>query len=65
MSNLTKQDGFHTEKDLKSKNAREKIFVFKPKMSLQKENLKSIQKENLKSKPKNIRPEKGQFFDAP
>ena len=48
---------FHTEKDFKSKNAREKHkgYIL----------AKLIQKENLKSLPKKFRSEKGLFFGAP
>ena len=46
---------FHTDKDLKSKKFwGKKVDIYKPRIS--------IQKENLRSKPKKIRLEKGLLF---
>ena len=44
LTNLTKYNAFYIERDLKSKNARGKKFIFKPRMSLKKENLNQSQK---------------------
>ena len=47
----------HTDKDLESKNVRGKKFLYKPRIS--------IQKENLKKKLKNFGLKKANFFGSP